>query len=207
MLTVAGLGVQRGGTWLLRGLDLAVAAGEMVAVLGPSGCGKTSLLRTLAGLDQPGEGTVAKPQSTAFLLQDHGLPGDLSLFDAVRTGCLPRQRALRSLFALPGASERRRAWHELEALGLTGCARRKIRHVSGGERQRAALARLLVAGGDLLLADEPVANLDGAAAVLALGRLRAAAESGAAVLVVLHQPELAHRCCNRSIDLGVVRDG
>jgi ABC-type phosphate/phosphonate transport system ATPase subunit len=196
-LAVRGLRLERGGRRLVDVFDLDVTAGEVVAITGPSGCGKTTLLRTLAGLEPPAAGSIASGPR-ALMLQELGLAGDLCLFDAVTTGALHRHHWIRSLWGLP-RHERQRAWQALDHLGLAHAARRKVRHCSGGERQRAALARLLVCGADLLLADEPVSNLDHASADTAMAALRGAASQGAGVVVVLHQRHLVERFCDRSV--------
>ncbi len=191
--------MSRGGRTLFAGLNLAVFPGELVAITGPSGAGKSTLLAILAGFQAPDTGSVVCRQRLALAMQDPGLPGDLSLLDATRCGALPGRSWWASWWRLNEADTAQR---ELTALGLGPIARRKVRHASGGERQRVALARLLMGDAPVLLADEPVANLDPASADIAMGRLQAAARSGRAVAVVLHQPELVARWCDREVRIG-----
>ncbi len=199
-LAATGLGIRRGDRWLVRGLDWELRPGELVAITGPSGCGKSSLLAVLGGLAPPDEGAVTRPLPLALAVQDHGLPGDLSLEQAVRCGDLATTPWWRSWWGLPQAG-RARARAALDRLGLAAQARRKVRHCSGGERQRAALARLMQRDAPVWLADEPVANLDQGNAERALDLLRGAARAGRAVAVVLHQDDLA-RSCDRTLRLG-----
>lgn len=198
LLAATGLAAQRGGRWLFSGLDLALHVGEVVAITGPSGAGKSTLLGILAGLQAAQVGTVTRRCRVALALQDPGLPGDLTLRDAVRCGALPG-RSWSSWWRLSAVD---RATAELSALGLGDLGQRKVRHASGGERQRAALARALLGDAPVLLADEPVANLDPAAADLAMSRIQSAARAGRAVAVVLHQPELVARWCDREVQIG-----
>ena len=143
-------------------IDLRVAPGELVALLGPSGCGKSTLLRILSGLIQPDRGTVslagASPataraaQGIGWLAQDDGLLPWLTVAENV---------------GLPGRVGRRRAAVQegavqtmLRQVGLGESARQYPHELSGGMRQRAALARALVAEPELLFLDEPFASLD-----------------------------------------------
>jgi NitT/TauT family transport system ATP-binding protein len=166
---VEALGVQhrypgRDGTAVeaIAGIDLQVAAGELVALLGPSGCGKSTLLRIVSGLIQPSGGTVAlsgavpaearADRGIGWLAQDDGLLPWLNVADNVGlSGRVGRRRGA----VRPGAVERM-----LGQVGLADSARRFPHELSGGMRQRAALARALVSEPRFLFLDEPFASLD-----------------------------------------------
>jgi putative ABC transport system ATP-binding protein len=188
---------------LLDGVELEVAGGELVAVVGESGSGKSTLLNVIAGLDAPSRGTVVLD----------GVPLDFTNDDAL---ALWRRRHVGFVFqafhllpyltvganvALPlallgvGRSEREtRAASALEAVGLAAFADRRPGTLSGGEMQRAAIARALVHAPRLLLADEPTGNLDAANAAVVLDCLSAAVKrAGAAALMVTHSPVAAAR--------------
>jgi lipoprotein-releasing system ATP-binding protein len=167
-----GLRKSFGGLEVLKGLDFEVAAGEMVCVWGPSGAGKSTLLHVL-GLMTPASGgelqlfgenvtawkeaevTRARRARIGFLFQFHHLLPDFSLLENVMIPLLIR-RTDRS-----EAEPKARAL--LERLGLGARLHHRPAESSGGEQQRAALARALVGGPGLLLADEPTGNLDRAA--------------------------------------------
>ena len=147
---------------VLRGVDLAVAAGESVSVRGESGCGKSTLLNLLSGLDTPDAGTLAwagQPPSAdrraAFLgmvFQSFYLIPELDALDNVLMAARMRKP--------PGAAERARAADLLARVGLAARATHLSTQLSGGERQRVAVARALMNSPQLLLADEPTGNLD-----------------------------------------------
>ena len=141
-------GVRRafGERAVLDGIDLDIAAGEFVAVLGRSGTGKSTLLRVLGGLDPEFEGDVDVPERRAFVFQDPRLLPWKRVHDNVALG-LHRH-------------ERSRVVEALAEVGLDGHARAFPKTLSGGEAQRAALARALVRDPQLLLLDEPFGALD-----------------------------------------------
>lgn len=153
-----------GGRPLLHGLDLAVAAGECVALLGPSGCGKTTTLRLVAGLDAPEEGsrilldgreiTHEPPgrRRVAMVFQSYALYPHLNVFGNLALG-------LRVRGVAPRERERRIAG-VLELLQLADLRERRPAQLSGGQRQRLALARALLRQPALMLLDEPMSNLD-----------------------------------------------
>jgi phosphonate transport system ATP-binding protein len=209
-LLVRDLGVERGGRWVFRGLSLALARGELLAVVGPSGAGKSSLLACLAGLLEPTEGDAAHagPASTlrppaalrgrmGLVFQDLRLVPTSSLLRNVRCGRLGRRPWWATAFGLP-PGERGEALALLETLGLGAVAHRRASRASGGEQQRAALARALFLEPEVVLADEPVSALDveGAAAALSLLK-REAARWRATVVCVLHDPPLVERFADR----------
>ena len=150
---VRGLVRRFGPTAVLDGLNLDVAPGALVALLGRSGSGKTTLLRTLAGLDTAEQGEVILPPRRAVVFQEPRLMPWKRVWENVALG-------------LPGAGARDRAEHALREVELAHRIDAWPLTLSGGEAQRAGLARALVRDPDLLLLDEPFASLD------ALTRLR-----------------------------------
>ena len=197
----------------LRGVDLAVAPGEFVAVMGPSGCGKSTLLHLLGGLDRPtagevwldgqrvdrlGEGkrAVLRRRKLGFVFQFFNLIGNLSVVDQVELPAL--------LAGFSAGEARRRREHLLAELGIAERASAVPAQLSGGQQQRVALARALINRPAVLLADEPTGNLDtrrGQEVLDLLARLNA--ERSVAVVVVTHEAEVAARA-RRQVH---VRDG
>ena len=176
---------------VLDGLELALRPGEFVALLGPSGCGKTTLLRLLAGLDAADSGAVEVPDARAVVFQEPRL--------------LPWQRVWRNVvLGVPG-HPRQRALQALAEVRLDGHADDWPATLSGGEAQRAALARALVREPRLLLLDEPFAALDALTRIrmheLVLELWRA---HGPAVLLVTHDVDEALLLADRLL---VMRDG
>jgi lipoprotein-releasing system ATP-binding protein len=207
------------GATLVRDVSLTIGRGEFVAVTGPSGSGKSSLLYLLGLLDRPTTGQVLlEGQDTAtlsaaemaalrlarigFVFQFHFLLPEFSALDNV---LIP----IRRLGRLRDAAARRHAEGLLAALGLEGAGTKLPEQLSGGMRQRVAVARALANDPALLLADEPTGNLDtkNAAAVFDIFA-RLAAEQGRTVIVVTHDPDLAKRATRRVhlVDGRVVSD-
>ncbi|MCQ4083321.1 ABC transporter ATP-binding protein [Streptomyces sp. RB6PN25] len=180
------------GRAVIDGLDLTVRPGEFVALLGRSGCGKSTLLRILAGLDREIDGAVLVPQRRAVAFQSPRL--------------MPWKRVWRNvLLGLPGRPERAEAVQALTEVGLEHRSDAWPKTLSGGEAQRASLARALVRTPDLLLLDEPFGALD------ALTRIRAQQlvgevwqRRGCAVLLVTHDVEEALLLADRVL---VMEDG
>lgn len=144
----------------LSGFDLEVADGEPVSILGPSGCGKSTLLLAVAGLVRPDEGTVEVDGQTvrgprlrtALILQDFGLLPWKTVEENAALGLTLRR--------VPGEDRQRRTAEALHRVGLSEFARAYPGELSGGMRQRLALARALALEADLLLLDEPLSALD-----------------------------------------------
>jgi len=187
---------------VLRGIDLAVAAGESVAVIGPSGSGKTTLLLLLAGLEQPGGGSIRLAGLSMAALDADAL-ADLRrdrvgiIFQAFHL--VPSLTALGNV-ALPleiagNREARQRAGRMLERVGLAHRAGHYPAQLSGGEQQRVAIARALVHSPALVLADEPTGNLDkrtGEKVGDLLFELHD--EHSSTLLVATHDARMARRC-------------
>ncbi|MEQ1788508.1 MAG: ABC transporter ATP-binding protein, partial [Acidimicrobiales bacterium] len=162
-LTVDGASVRFGATTALSGVDLEVAAGEVVAILGPSGSGKSTLLRAVAGLQPLSDGRVvidgvdhthtpAHRRGVGLMFQDHALFPHLSVGANVAFGLRMQRRS--------PAETRARVAELLDLVGLASTEGRAIHTLSGGEQQRVALARALAPAPRVLLLDEPLGALD-----------------------------------------------
>jgi lipoprotein-releasing system ATP-binding protein len=211
--TVAGDGRAGGELVLFRGLEFAVDAGEMVAIVGESGSGKSSLLHLLAALDQPTEGDVFVGETrlgglnarqaaefrnaqVGYVWQFHYLLPEFTAAENVAMPLLARGERK--------ASAMEKAWAWLSEVGLEARAEHRSGELSGGEQQRVSLARALVTGPKLLLADEPTGDLDGKTAEAVFGLIqRLHGEHGLTSILVTHNMEFARRC-GRALRL---RDG
>ncbi len=189
-------------TLALDRVDMEIATGEYVAVTGPSGSGKSTLLHLLGLLHQPSEGLFyfeereisrlpgreldrLRNTRIGFVFQDFSLLANLSVMDNV---CLPLVYA-----AVPRARRREMAAASLERVGLGHRLGHDIRHLSGGEKQRCAIARALVATPSVILADEPTGNLDqktGQQIIQLFDELNA---QGITIVVITHDPLIAAR--------------
>lgn len=196
----------------LSDVTASFALGTITAICGPNGAGKSTLLKLLAGLERPDTGFVTldgarldaldarrRAQAIGYLPQAGEVAWDVAVRDLVGLGRLPHRD--RGAAAITAA---------LEALDLTALADRPVSRLSGGERARALLARVLAGEPRWILADEPLAALDLGHQLALLSHLRRAAENGGGVVLVLHDLALAMNHADRVIviDQGaVVVDG
>jgi putative ABC transport system ATP-binding protein len=213
VVTAEGLQLSFGPTPVLRGLDVGLAGGRVVAIMGPSGSGKSTLLHCLAGILVPDSGSVhvlGRPlvdlaerdrarlrlRHMGFVLQGGELVPELTLAENV---ALPLQ--------LLGTRHREamdRAAAILDAVGLAGAGGRRTGEVSGGESQRAAVARALVHEPEIVFADEPTGALDTVNGEQVLDLLlESSRDRGAAVLLVTHD----HRIAAHADHVMIMRDG
>ena len=198
---------------VLRGVDLEVAAGELVAIVGPSGSGKSTLLHVAGGLDldyrgrasvdgkdlsrlSPRELARLRNATIGFIFQSFNLLPGLS---AIENVMLPGM--LRAEAGEPPGAVRARAVDALIRVGMSGKASATPARLSGGERQRVAIARALFVRPRVLLADEPTGNLDAATGEDVIRIFSELAREGMAVLVVTHE-ERVSRAASRVLQLG-----
>jgi len=198
-------------TVALRGLDVAIGSGSLVAILGPSGCGKSSFLHLAAGLDQPSAGEVrafgrplgrlAEPDLARYRAREVAVVFQAGNLFARMTAA---ENVIVQLRLAGLAPARALALAALAAFGLRERAGTPVSKLSGGEQQRVAIAACAARQAPLVLCDEPTGELDTsneAAVIAALERLRA--EHGSTVVVVTHAPRVAE-ACDRVVEM---RDG
>lgn len=206
MLKATGLDCARGGCRILEAVDFTLASGEVMAVLGTNGAGKSTLMATLTGEIAAQRGTVElagrplaewsaaeRARRLAVLPQSSTLAFPFTCEEVVAMGRMPHETGLQR--------DREIVAQAIAAADAAHLARRNYLTLSGGERQRVHLARVLAQIWDTedacLLLDEPTASLDLAHQQLALAQARAVATRGGAVLVILHDLNLAARFADR----------
>ncbi len=204
----------------LAPLSFDLQPGERVALAGPSGSGKTTLLYLLAGILQPDEGRLSigdrplarlQPGSemsklVGIIHQQYDLVPHLPVIHNVLAGRLGQWSLWRSIISLVWPRDRQMAESALAQLGIADKAQERTSHLSGGEQQRVAIARLMMQSPSVVLADEPVASLDPAQAEEILRLLtdltiNNANRAGKTLIVSLHSPYLIQKYCSRVIGL------
>jgi iron complex transport system ATP-binding protein len=201
-LALDGASVRLGGRLVLDGASFSVAAGELVGVLGPNGAGKTTLLRAalgglkldagtarLTGRDVTGLSEPERARLVGYLPQERRVAWSLPAWRIAALGAVDR----------PPAEARAAAFEALDRVGLANLAERGVLEMSGGERARVLVARLLATRTPLLVADEPIAGLDPDAQLLVLDLLRQETTANRAVVATLHDLTLAARACDRLV--------
>lgn len=197
----------------LRGISLEIPSHRFSVVVGASGSGKTTLLNLIGCIDSPSSGTVEvcgeeiaalsddalsdfRARNIGFIFQTFSLVPVLSAYENVEYPLL--------LVGMPQAERRRRTLEMLEAVGLAGQAQQRPNELSGGQRQRVAIARALVKQPQVVLADEPTANLDSAtgASIIELMR-RVQVQSRTTFIFATHDPQLM----SHADETFVIRDG
>ena len=222
VLTISGLRLSRGATEVVKGVNLSLERGELVALMGPSGCGKTTILRAVAALEpfQAGgirvDGVPLHPgpmpreaalgglrRKVGLVFQLHCLFDHLSALDNVTLAPIHALRHSRT-------EAEARALALLDGLGVAARARSKPRELSGGEAQRVAIARALAVDPPLLLMDEPTASLDPARRNELGDSLETLTAQGRTLLVATHDDDFARDYATRVVvlsDGAVAEDG
>lgn len=210
-LSADDLRIVRGGRTVLSGVSAAFEPGSITVVLGPNGAGKSSLLTVLAGLMAAESGEVRlagerlsslpsrdRARTIGYLPQGAEVHWNLKVRDVVALGRQPHIGP----FAGPAEADEAAIAAAMLAADLGELAEQPILELSGGERARALLARVLAGEPEVLLADEPLANLDPRHQMQALALFRAEAAKGRTVVLVLHDLHAAARCADRLLLLG-----
>jgi putative ABC transport system ATP-binding protein len=197
----------------LRGVDLSIADGDMVAIVGPSGSGKSTIMNMITGIDRPSAGTVTVDGRRIDEMSEE----ELAVWRGQRVGVvfqffqlLPTLTALENAMLpldfsrrVPKRERRALALHHLELVGLADKADNLPSEMSGGQQQRVAIARALAADPPLLIGDEPTGNLDTRTAAEMFDLLQRLNGEGSTILYVTHDLELAGRA-RRTV---TIRDG
>jgi putative ABC transport system ATP-binding protein len=197
----------------LRGVDLSIDAGEMVAIVGPSGSGKSTIMNMITGIDRPTAGTVTVDGRRIDMMSEE----ELAIWRGQRVGVvfqffqlLPTLTALENAMLpldfsrrVPRRERAAVAMRNLELVGLAGKAGSLPSELSGGQQQRVAIARALAADPPLLIGDEPTGNLDTRTAAEMFDLLQRLNSEGSTVLYVTHDTELASRAGR----IVTIRDG
>ena len=187
----------------VRGIDLEINSGEMVAIMGPSGCGKTTLLNILSGIDDPSAGQVTvagKPlfgisddertdlrgKEMGFIFQKFHLLDVMSAVENVEIPLLllgenPEEARAKSMLAL-------------EKVGLEDRSEHRPAELSGGQQQRVSIARAVVHNPSVILCDEPTGNLDSTTSKQVMSILSDLNDAGSTLVIVTHDKEIAKRC-------------
>jgi putative ABC transport system ATP-binding protein len=199
VLTGTDLRYAVGDRTILDGISVKASSGRILAVRGPSGSGKSSLLTMLGGLIAPSGGTVTLDAATvtpssdlalrrrfAFVLQGYGLVAALTARENVAV-VLQAAR-------VPRAQVRSRVQAALERVRLGSVADHLVEDLSGGQQQRVAVARALVSAADVVLADEPTAELDAENRGLIVSLLIERSRTGAVVVIASHDPDVVDAC-------------
>ncbi|WP_375392019.1 ABC transporter ATP-binding protein [uncultured Sphingomonas sp.] len=208
-LSAEALSVTLGGRAVLTEVSAALAPGRVTVALGANGAGKTTLLRAATGLLRPSGGRVTldgvdlagvsargRAQAIGYLPQDAAVHWNMAARDLVALGRLPHRAGAKA--------DTRAVAVALAATGTAALAHRRVRELSGGERARVLLARVLAGEPRWILADEPLASLDPLHQLDTLALFRAAAAAGAGVVLVLHDLTQAARVAD---DVVLLRDG
>lgn len=204
------LGFVRDRREILTDVSVDVAPGTFTGLLGANGAGKTTLLRLMLGLLNPTHGTVmlgGRPiagmtrrtlaSQIAYVPQAHVAAFPFTVAEVVAMGRTPAI----GWNARPTETDRKKVADALSRTGMTGFADRSYAALSGGERQAVLIARALAQGARILLLDEPTASLDVGQTFRVMQMLAALAREGYAILMSVHQPELALNWCNRALIL------
>lgn len=197
------LTVQLGGREVLHDLTLELAAGRWTSIVGPNGAGKSTLLRALAGMQEDGPAHGAniwlqgrplsqwsgrsRARTLAWLGQSQAVAGEMAVYDLVMLGRLPHQGWL----AAPSAADHAAAEQALRQTHCWDWRQRSVGQLSGGERQRVLLARALAVQADVVLMDEPLANLDPPHQADWIDCVQALVGQGVTVISVLHEISMA----------------
>jgi len=196
----------------VRGINLSIEQGDMIAIMGPSGCGKTTLLNVLSGIDEPSAGQVLiagnplfgisddertniRAKEMGFIFQKFHLLDVMTAVENVEVPLL--------LMGNSPANSRDIATRALEKVGLVDRSKHRPSELSGGQQQRVSIGRAIVHSPSVILCDEPTGNLDSETSNQVMSLLEEINQSGTTVVIVTHDEEVAKRC-NRTIRL---RDG
>lgn len=195
------------------GVSLHVAAGEVLCLLGPNGCGKTTLFKTILGLIPRGAGAIEYggqdlsgwsrqqvARHMAYVPQQHDAYFPFSVLEVALMGRSSRI----GLFATPSAHDVARAEHALAQLRISHLKQDVYTQISGGERQLTLLARALAQEPEILILDEPTANLDFGNQVMVLRHIRALRDSGLSIILSTHDPDQAFQCADK---VAMLKDG
>ena len=188
----------------VRGVDVEVKEGEMIAIMGPSGCGKTTLLNVLSGIDEPNSGEVLidgnpmysvsddkrtqmRAENLGFIFQDFNLLPVLSAVENVELPLL--------LLGKSASESRKSALEALDSVGLADRSEHRPTELSGGQQQRVAIARAIVHHPKVILCDEPTGNLDSATSSTVMTLLKEINKKlGTTFLLVTHDKDVASQC-------------
>lgn len=201
----------------VRGVDVSIKEGEMIAIMGPSGCGKTTLLNVLSGIDQPNSGEVLiagqpmysvsddqrtqmRAENMGFIFQDFNLLPVLSAVENVELPLL--------LLGKSAQEARKTALEALESVGLADRSEHRPTELSGGQQQRVAVARAIVHHPKVILCDEPTGNLDSTTSNNVMDLLKEINKKlGTTFLLVTHDKEIASKCSRiMQMDDGIIID-
>ena len=188
----------------VKGVNVSIGEGEMIAIMGPSGCGKTTLLNVLSGIDEPTSGAVTiddkslfvvsddersrmRAEYLGFIFQDFNLLPVLSAVENVELPLL--------LLGKSASEARTTALDALKAVGLENRSEHRPSELSGGQQQRVAIARAIVHNPSVILCDEPTGNLDSATSSSVMTLLKSINEKmGTTFLLVTHDSDVAAQC-------------